>query len=123
MTTSSASRYCWDDIPREQVTPLLHRRLLCGEKAMLAQVTLDKGCLIPKHQHVHEQFTFVLEGALHFWLGDDQSEETTVRAGDILHFPSNVWHSAEALESTVVLDVFSPPREDWIQKSDDYLRR
>jgi quercetin dioxygenase-like cupin family protein len=121
MTT--ASRFSWTNIPKERVSELLHRQLITGDKAMLAQVTLDKGCLIPKHQHVHEQFTVCLSGALKFWLGDDEGEETTIRAGDVLHFPSNVWHKAEALETTVVLDVFSPPREDWIQKTDDYLRR
>lgn len=120
---SNASRYCWDDIPKERVSDLMHRRLIWGDKAMLAQVTLDKGCLIPKHIHVHEQFTFVVSGALHFWLGEDEKEETTVRAGDVIHFPSNLPHKAEALEDTLILDVFSPPREDWIKKTDDYLRR
>jgi quercetin dioxygenase-like cupin family protein len=120
---TTASQYCWDDIPKERVSDLLHRRLIWGDKAMLAQVTLDKGCLIPKHRHVHEQFTYVLSGALHFWLGEDEKEEATVRAGDVLHFPSNLPHKAEALEDTILLDVFSPPREDWIQKTDDYLRR
>ena len=118
-----ASFHRWNDIPREQVTPLLERRLLTGERVMLARVHLAKGCVIPRHRHEHEQVTFVLAGALHLRLGEDESTEQTVRADEVVHLPSNVWHAAEALEDTLVLDVFSPPREDWINRTDDYLRR
>jgi len=89
---------------------------------MLARVTLAKGAVVPKHQHVHEQFAVVLEGALLFKLGEDERETIRVSAGQVLHLPSNVWHAADVLEATVVLDVFSPPREDWLQKQDTYLR-
>lgn len=90
---------------------------------MLAQVRLLKGCIVPLHQHEHEQVTYVLDGALKFWIGDPNPEERTVCGEELIHFPSNVWHKAEALEDTVVLDVFSPPREDWLNKTDAYLRR
>ena len=89
---------------------------------MLAQIYFKKGVMVPKHRHANEQFAYVLEGALLFRIGEDQSEEVVVRAGEVLHIPSNVPHSAEALEDTLDLDVFIPPREDWLTGEDDYLR-
>lgn len=121
--SDTAIRYRWDELPSEAVTPMLNRRLITGERLMLAEVALKRGCPVPRHQHVHEQMSYVLQGALRFWLGEDGSEEQTIRAGDVIHFPSNVWHRAEALEDSLVLDVFSPPREDWLNRTDDYLRR
>lgn len=120
---AAATHHRWTDIPEEQVSPTLARRLISGERVMLARVALTKGSVVPRHRHVHEQLAYVLEGALHFRTGDDGSNEVTVRAGEVLHLPSNVWHEAAVLEDSVVLDVFSPPREDWLQKTDDYLRR
>jgi quercetin dioxygenase-like cupin family protein len=90
---------------------------------MLAHVYLKKGCIVPKHSHENEQLTYILEGALKFRIGDDGAEEITVRAGEVLLIPSNVPHQAEALEETLDVDVFSPPRQDWLDKKDDYLRR
>jgi quercetin dioxygenase-like cupin family protein len=120
---SPATLYKWDDIPREKVNDLLDRKLITGERMMLAQVFLKKGCIVPKHSHENEQLTYILEGALHFKLGEDQREEVTVSAGEVLHIPSNLPHEAEALEDTLDVDVFSPPREDWLNKTDAYLRR
>ena len=120
---SDTKLYRWDDLALEQVSPTLQRRLIVGERIMLAQVMLEKGALIPRHQHVHEQFTSIIAGRLRFWLGDDEIEEVSLGAGEVLHLPSNVWHKAEVLEQSVVLDVFSPPREDWLQQTDSYLRR
>jgi quercetin dioxygenase-like cupin family protein len=113
----------WDDVDRETVTPLLDRKLITGEQMMMAQVFLKKGCVVPRHHHVNEQFTYILSGALRFWIGEDESEIQDVRAGEVLFIPANVWHKAEALEDTLDLDVFSPPRADWLNKTDDYLRR
>jgi quercetin dioxygenase-like cupin family protein len=115
--------YRWEDMPKEQVSPMLDRRLVTGDRMMLAHVYLRKGCIVPRHQHENEQLTYILEGALRFWIGEDEGEEMIVRAGEVLHIPSNVWHKAEALEDTLDVDVFSPPRQDWIDKTDAYLRR
>jgi quercetin dioxygenase-like cupin family protein len=115
--------YRWNDMPRERVTDLLERRLITGSRMMLAHVYLQKGCVVPKHQHENEQLTYVLEGALRLWVGEDLSQVHDVRAGDVLFIPSNVPHKAEALEDTLDVDVFSPPRQDWLDKTDDYLRR
>ena len=110
-------------MPKEKVTELLDRRLITGERMMLAHVYLKKGCVVPKHSHENEQITYILEGALNFTLGEDQSVEVTVSAGEVLHIPSNLPHMAVAVEDTLDVDVFSPPRQDWLDKTDDYLRR
>jgi quercetin dioxygenase-like cupin family protein len=114
--------YRWEDLPLEQMSPAIARKLVTADRMMLAHVYLKKGALVPKHQHENEQLTYILEGALHFRIGDDLSEEVTVRAGEVLHIPSNVPHEATALEDTLDVDVFSPPRADWLNKTDDYLR-
>jgi quercetin dioxygenase-like cupin family protein len=115
--------YRWEDMPKERVSDSLQRRLITGDRMMLTHVYLDKGSIVPQHSHENEQLTYVLEGALHFWIGEDGSEEVTVRAGEVLVIPSNVLHKAEALEDTLDVDVFSPPRQDWLDKTDDYLRQ
>jgi quercetin dioxygenase-like cupin family protein len=115
--------YRWDSMKKERVSDMLERRLITGDRMMLAHVYLKKGCIVPKHSHENEQLTYILEGALKFWIGDDGAEEITVRAGEVLLIPSNIPHKAEALEETLDVDVFSPPRQDWLDKKDDYLRR
>lgn len=120
---SQVTQYRWDNMPKEKVSPLLERRLITGERTMLAHVYLKKGCIVPKHAHENEQLTYVLEGCLRFWIGEDQQEVVDVHAGEVLVLPSQVPHKAEALEDTLDVDVFSPPRQDWLDKTDDYLRR
>ena len=110
-------------MPKEQVNDLLSRRLITGDRMMLAHVYLTKGCIVPKHSHDNEQITYILEGALRFKLGEDQQEVVLVSAGEVLHIPSNLPHEAEAVEDTLDVDVFSPPRADWLNKSDSYLRK
>lgn len=115
--------YRWEDMPKEAVSPMLERRLVTGERMMLAHVYLKQGCIVPRHQHENEQLTYILEGALRFWIGEDEKEQLDVRAGEVLHIPSNVWHKAEALQDTLDVDIFSPPRQDWLDRTDAYLRR
>jgi len=117
------THYRWSDLPKEEVNPQLSRRLISGERLMLTNVYLDKGCIVPKHSHENEQLTWIVEGVLRFWLGEDESEVVDVSAGEVLHIPSNVPHKAEALETTLDVDIFSPPRQDWLDGSDAYLRR
>lgn len=123
MKAHDVTWYRWDEMPREQVSPLLDRRLITGERMMLAHVYLKKGCIVPRHQHENEQLTYILEGSLRFWIGEDEKKVVVVRAGEVLHIPSMVWHKAEAIEDTLDVDVFSPPRQDWLDKTDAYLRR
>lgn len=124
MPQASAVRFFrWEDMPRERVTNQLERKLITAEKMMLAQVFLEKGCIVPRHSHENEQLTYILEGALHFWIGEDGAEEIVVRAGEVLHIPANVPHKAEALEDTLDVDIFSPPRQDWLDRTDDYFHQ
>ncbi len=110
----------WQNVRRERLNPLLERQVVSGEKAMVARVYLQKGCVVPPHSHISEQVTYILEGALKFQLAGQ--EDVVVRAGEVLVIPSNVVHSAVALEDTVDLDIFSPIREDWLNGTDAYLR-
>jgi len=119
----TATWYRWNDIPLEQVNERLSRRLITGDQLMLTHVYLKKGCVVPKHSHMNEQLTYILEGALRFLVGDDDREEIVVRAGEVLHVPGNVPHEAHALEDTLDVDIFYPPREDWLQKTDSYLKK
>lgn len=121
MSHDSVRHVRWDDLPREKVTDALSRKLVTGERMMLAQVFLDEGCIVPKHSHENEQLTYILSGALRFWIGDDESEVIDVRAGEVLHIPSHVPHKALALEDTLDVDVFSPPRADWLDGTDSYF--
>jgi unsaturated pyranuronate lyase len=109
----------WDSVPIEQLNPLLQRHFIVGENVMIARVLLKKGSVVPRHSHHNEQLTYILEGALKF---DIDGKEIVVRAGEVLCIPPNMPHEAEALEDTVDLDIFNPPREDWIEKRDEYLR-
>ena len=120
---SSVQFFRWTDMPKERVTDQISRRLVTGERMMLAHVYLDKGSVVPKHSHENEQLTYILEGALHFWIGEDQKEEVIVRAGEVLLIPSNVPHQALALEDTLDVDVFSPPRQDWLNHTDSYFHK
>jgi quercetin dioxygenase-like cupin family protein len=118
----TATWYRWDDLPREELHERLARRLITGDRVMLAHVYLKQGCVVPRHSHENEQFTYILEGALRFLVGED-AREVVVRAGEVLHLPGNVPHEAHALEDTLDVDVFYPPREDWLNKTDAYLRK
>ena len=122
-TNSQVTFYRWDDMPKERVTDVISRRLVTADRMMLAHVYLDKGAKVPQHSHDNEQLTYILEGALHFWIGADRSEEVIVRAGEVLVIPSNVPHEAVALEDTLDVDVFSPPRQDWLNGTDSYFHR
>jgi quercetin dioxygenase-like cupin family protein len=121
--TSDVTFHRWDDMPKERVTDSIARRIVVGERMMLAHVYLAKGSIVPRHSHENEQLTYILEGALRFWIGEDGAREIVVRAGEVLVIPSNVPHKAEALEDTLDVDVFNPPRQDWLDGSDHYFRQ
>jgi len=113
------TKYRWADISEEQLNPLLTRKLITGDRVMLSELVLKKGCIVPPHHHENEQVSYVLRGTLKFVVN---GKEIILHTGDVLHIPSNVVHSAEALEDTLDLDVFSPPRQDWLDGTDQYLR-
>jgi len=123
MEPRNVTHHRWNDIPKEKLSEVLDRRLITGDRMMLAHVYLKKGCVVPRHSHENEQLTYILEGGLRFWIGPDESQVIDVLAGEVLHIPSFVQHKAEALEDTLDVDIFSPPRQDWLDKTDDYLRQ
>lgn len=114
MSTQSATHYVWQDLPTDRPMDKLMRRRIIGDRMMLSEVFLHNGCHVPTHAHENEQFCLVISGRLRFGIGDERSQgrrEITVSAGEVLHLPSNVPHSADALEDTLVIDLFSPPSQ------------
>ena len=109
----------WSTVPLEDLSPLLQRQFVVGRDIMVARVLLKKGCIVPEHSHINEQVTYILNGALKFWI---DGKEIVVNAGEVLTIPPNMPHKAEAMADTVDLDVFTPPRADWINRDDSYLR-
>ena len=114
--TARMSLHRWDEIALEKVTEMISRKIVSGEREMLAQIYLKRGALVPIHTHDSEQMTYILQGALRFHVN---GEEIIVREGEVLHIPSRLPHQAEALEDTLELDVFSPVRADWVDASDE----
>ena len=120
MSTPGQLKYIpWNQVEREKLNPLIDREMVVGGQVMLARVLMKKGAHVPLHQHHNEQVTYILEGALKFAI---DGKEIVVRTGEVLCIPPHMPHEAWALEDTVDLDVFNPPREDWLNKTDDYLR-
>lgn len=109
----------WDSIPVESLNPLLGLHFVVGQNVMLARVLLKKGSIVPEHSHPNEQITFILEGALKFFI---DGREIVVNAGEVLTIPPNMPHRVEAVEDTVDFDIFNPPRADWMNKTNSYLR-
>src|SRR3954462_11477308 len=107
------------DAELEHLNLMIDRQMATGQNLMLARVLLKKGCGVPEHSHENEQLSYILEGALKFWI---DGKEIVVHAGEVLCIPAHMPHKAEAVEDTVDLDVFYPPRQDWISKNDAYLR-
>jgi len=120
MAELHAQHYTWEGVPLETLSDTISRKIITGKHVMAAQVFLKKGAIVPEHQHENEQITYILEGALQFLIG---GSHITVAKGEVLHIPPNLPHQAVALEDTVDLDLFSPPREDWLSGTDAYLRK
>jgi quercetin dioxygenase-like cupin family protein len=118
--TSAATLHRWSEVEVEQLNPLLTRQFITGSKAMIGRIVLTKGCIVPRHSHPNEQLAFIVEGSLRFNFDDGTTQ--TVNSGEIIVIPSDLPHSAEALEDTINLDIFAPPRQDWLDKDDSYLR-
>lgn len=112
----------WEDMPLQPMRGQITRRFVHSDRMMVAQVNFAKGDSVPAHRHDNEQYTYVLTGALRFLFGEAQDEEVVVAAGEIVHIPSGLLHSASADENTFELDIFCPPRQDWLEGSDSYMR-
>ena len=123
MSLPAVRHFRWSDMPEERVTDVIGRKLITGDQMMLAHVYLKKDALVPQHSHHNEQLTYIISGALHFFIGENREQEVVVREGEVLHIPSHVVHEARALEDTLDVDVFSPPRQDWLDGTDSYFQR
>jgi quercetin dioxygenase-like cupin family protein len=119
-TVAPAKHSKWNEIEVEDLSALIGRQMIVGTNLMVARVLLKRGAKVPLHSHHNEQVTYVLEGALHFFI---DGREITVSSGEVLCIPPHMPHEAIALEDTVDLDIFNPPRQDWIDKDDAYLRQ
>lgn len=120
MSAPAAMKYQkWSEVELEQLNPQISRQMIVGDKMMMARVLMKKGAHVPMHQHHNEQMTYILEGALKFAI---DGHEIVVHAGEVLCIPPHMPHEAWALEETVDLDIFMPPREDWLAGTDAYLR-
>ena len=117
MSIPAVRLHRWDEIALEKITEMASRKIVAGEREMLAQVYLKRGCQVPMHSHDSEQMTYILQGALKFLIG---GEEITVREGEVLHIPPRIAHQAEALEDTFELDVFSPIRQEWLDAPEEF---
>ena len=123
MSEPEVRHFRWSDLPEERVTDVISRKLITGDGMMLAHVYLKKDALVPQHSHHNEQLTYIISGALHFYIGANREREVIVREGEVLHIPSHVVHEARALEDTLDVDVFNPPRQDWLDGTDSYFHR
>jgi quercetin dioxygenase-like cupin family protein len=120
MADTGARYIKWNDVEVDQLNSLVGRQLIVGTNVMVARLLLKAGAKVPLHSHHNEQVSYILDGALRFVIDD---REITVSAGQVLCIPPHMPHEAIALEDTVAVDIFNPPRQDWIDKEDAYLRQ
>ena len=113
----------WESVPSETVNSSMSRKIVWGEKLMISRIKFKDGFLVPLHSHIHEQVTQVLSGTIRFWFGENREQMMDLHPGDVVVIPSNLPHEALMIGEVEEVDTWSPPREDWINKTDDYLRR
>jgi unsaturated pyranuronate lyase len=113
----------WDKVPTEQVTPQMQRKIVSGEKMMIAKMKFKDGFLVPLHSHHHEQITQVVSGKMRFWFGENKDQEMELSAGDVIVIPAHLPHEALMIGDVEEIDSWAPPREDWLDGTDDYLRK
>jgi len=113
----------WDAIPTEEVTPSMERKIICGEKMMIAKIKFKDGFHVPLHSHENEQITHVISGIMRFWFGPNKEEEMDLHPGDIIVIPSHLPHEALTIGEVEEIDSWLPPRQDWLDGTDDYLRK
>jgi quercetin dioxygenase-like cupin family protein len=120
MPSTTAIHHRWSDLNGEQINPSIVRRFITADHVTIGRFELKSGGVVPLHAHENEQVSVVISGALKFRIG---GHETVVRGGEVMQIPGNVAHEVEVLEDTLVVDVFSPVRQDWIDKTDSYFNR
>ncbi len=113
----------WEAIQTEEVTPQMERKIIAGEKMMIAKMKFKDGFRVPLHSHENEQITSVLSGTMRFWFGENKEQEMELHAGDVIVIPSNLPHEALMIGDVEEMDSWAPPRQDWLDGTDDYLRK
>lgn len=113
----------WVSVPSEDVNQGMSRKIVWGEKLMVSRIKFKDGFLVPQHSHVHEQVTQVLSGTIRFWFGENKEQVMDLHAGDVVVIPSNLPHEALMIGEVEEIDTWAPPRQDWLDKTDDYLRK
>ncbi len=113
----------WDDVPVEQVTPLMERKIVTGDKVMIAKMKFKDGFLVPLHSHENEQVTQLISGKMRFWFGENKEQEMEMNPGDVIVIPANLPHAALMIGDVEEIDTWAPPRKDWLDGTDDYLRK
>ena len=116
------TKLSWDSVPAETVNASMSRQIVSGEKLMIAKIKFKDGFLVPLHHHVHEQVTQVISGKMRFWFGENKEQTMDLEPGDVVVIPSNLPHEALMIGDVVEVDTWAPPRQDWLDKTDDYLR-
>ena len=123
MNTDGLTTINWDEIPLETVNPSMRRRIVTGEKMTVARIYFEDGFVVPMHSHENEQITQVIRGRMHFVFGEDRSREMDLGPGDVVVIPAHLPHEATMIGEVEEMDMWSPRREDWLDGSDDYLRK
>jgi unsaturated pyranuronate lyase len=118
--TTTVTHHRWNELEPESITPAIARRYITAERVTVARFELKRGGVVPRHAHENEQVSIVLDGALRFTI---DGREIVVRGGEVMQIPPNVPHQVDVLEDTLVFDVFSPLRQDWIDKTDTYFHQ
>lgn len=113
----------WDDVPTEEVTPQMHRKIVAGEKLMIAKMKFKDGFRVPLHSHENEQITEVISGTIRFWFGENREQEMDLHAGEMVVIPPNLPHEALMIGDVEEIDHWAPPRQDWLDGTDDYLKK
>lgn len=113
----------WDNVPEEEVTPKMFRKIISGDKVMIARMRFKDGFLVPLHSHENEQVTQVISGTIRFWFGENKEQEMELHAGDTVVIPGNLPHEALMIGEVEEIDTWAPPRSDWLDGTDDYLRK
>jgi quercetin dioxygenase-like cupin family protein len=113
----------WNSVPAEIVNPSMSRQIVSGDKLMIARIKFTDGFIVPLHFHVHEQVTQVISGKMRFWFGENKEQTMELGPGDVIVIPSNLPHEALMIGEVEEVDTWAPPRQDWLDKTDDYLRK
>lgn len=123
MSIGSMQTINWDEVELETVNPSMKRRIVTGEKMTVARIYFEDGFVVPMHSHHNEQITQVIRGQMHFVFGDEARTEKTLGPGDVVVIPAHLPHEATMIGEVEEMDMWAPRRDDWLDGTDDYLKK